>query len=334
TKNSRIETIEAVLIGRETSYQLKAPVQVTLMQDIMKRRYALNRYIFDLNMDLNKLSRENESLTDEVYDLFFKVKYHDYEEQTQLRIGKPRFKARLNVKSSYGQKEDSIFAFNPYYTIKKFNLSFQVDTFEQDTYKYMRRLMRWAWLIRLLHKKDDVWLIGERPYKAQDTGFRFFEYMRKNQPEKNAYYVIEKNSPELKNVKDFGNILYFKSKKHIKYTLIAKRVVGSHHPDYIYPLRTKEFSSKVKAKKVFLQHGVMGTKNTIHFYGKESPSFETDLFIVSSDFERNMIIHDFGYKPHQVVVTGLSRFDSLFENDIEQKRQLLIIPTWREWLYE
>src|SRR5699024_8068244 len=90
TKSSRIETIEAVLIGRETSYQLKAPVQVTLMQDIMKRRYALNRYIFDLNMDLNKLSRENESLTDEVYDLFFKVKYHDYEEQTQLRIGKPR----------------------------------------------------------------------------------------------------------------------------------------------------------------------------------------------------------------------------------------------------
>src|SRR5699024_565650 len=30
--------------------------------------------------------------------------------------------------------------------------------------------------------------------------------------------------------------------------------------------------------------------------------------------------------------TGLSRFDSLFEKDTDVKRQILIIPTWRDWI--
>ncbi|POD85069.1 CDP-glycerol glycerophosphotransferase [Lactiplantibacillus plantarum subsp. plantarum] len=31
-------------------------------------------------------------------------------------------------------------------------------------------------------------------------------------------------------------------------------------------------------------------------------------------------------------MTGLARFDSLFKNDLPVKRQLLIIPTWRDWI--
>src|SRR5699024_6712959 len=82
----------------------------------------------------------------------------------------------------------------------------------------------------------------------------------------------------------------------------------------------------------FLQHGVMGTKNMVANYGKSAPGFDTDLFLVSSSFEKSMIVHDFGYKHDEVKVTGLSRYDNLFLNDVAQKRQLLIIPTWRDWL--
>src|SRR5699024_1877977 len=90
--------------------------------------------------------------------------------------------------------------------------------------------------------------------------------------------------------------------------------------------------SKIKAKKVFIQHGVLGTKNLEHFYAKSSPSFSTDLFLVSSDFEKSIVVNDFDYSSDEVVVTGLSRFDSLLKKDIQTKRQVLIIPTWREWL--
>src|SRR5699024_8384530 len=47
---------------------------------------------------------------------------------------------------------------------------------------------------------------------------------------------------------------------------------------------------------------------------------------------KEMIVHDFGYDPDEVFVTGLSRFDSLFEKDVQVKRQVLIIPTWRDWI--
>src|SRR5699024_8721104 len=332
TKSSRIETIEAVLIGRETSYQLKAPVQVTLMQDIMKRRYALNRYIFDLNMDLNKLFEQFAVWNDEVFDLSLLIKFHDYEEIIQCRVGKPRFKARVNMKASSAISGQNILSINPYYTFKKFNLSFQVDCFEKDAYKYMRRLMYWAWFIRPFYKKKDIWIVGERSYKAQDTGYNFFKYMRQEHPEKNTYYVIENDSPEKRNVTPYGNVLIYKSKEHIKHVLMSTRVIGSHHPDYLYQLRIKEFTKKIKAKRIFLQHGVMGTKNMVANYGKSAPGFDTDLFLVSSTFEKNMIVHDFGYKQDEVKVTGLSRYDNLFVDDVPKKRQLLIIPTWRDWL--
>lgn len=108
----------------------------------------------------------------------------------------------------------------------------------------MRRIMYWAWLVRPFYKKRDIWIIGERSYKAQDTGYNFFKYIRKQHPEKNAYYVIEEDSPEKRNVTPYGNVLIYKSKEHIKNVLMATRVIGSHHPDYLYPLRIKEFTKK------------------------------------------------------------------------------------------
>ena len=160
-----------------------------------------------------------------------------------------------------------------------------------------------------------------------------FLNMRENHPEKEVYYVIEESSVEAKNVEPFGNILYFKSKEHIKKTMESTRIISSHHPDYSYPLRTSEFKNRVKGVKVFLQHGVMGTKNMVANYGKKATSgFSTDVFLVSSDFEKDMIVTDFGYNEKEVFTTGLSRFDSLFKDDVLIKRQLLIIPTWRDWI--
>lgn len=37
------------------------------------------------------------------------------------------------------------------------------------------------------------WIICERGTEAKDNGYRFFEYIRNNKPNKNVYYLIEKN---------------------------------------------------------------------------------------------------------------------------------------------
>src|SRR5699024_3348315 len=93
-------------------------------------------------------------------------------------------------------------------------------------------------------------------------------------------YVINHDSPDRDNVEPYGNILYFKSKQHMKMIMFATRIITSHHPYYIYPIRTQKFKQKLFAKKIFLQHGILGAKNMAAFYGKSSQQFESDMILV------------------------------------------------------
>lgn len=319
-----------ILTSRNANEKITVPIRTKLLTENRKNP-EINKYSVDVKLDFDTIFSEDK-LFEDIYDISLLIRVNDGSEPLHIRLSAPNHKNKKFTSGSRVIKGDKVYSISPYFTVKKFNLSLQMNEFEKDNYFYMQRLLKWSWLIRILNKHKDVWIVGERPYKAQDTGYHFFKYVRENHPDKKVYYVIDQNSPEINNIKQYGNILFYKSKEHIKQTLIANFFIGSHHLDYIYPLRTADFQNKVKGRKVFLQHGVMGTKNTVHFYGKKSPSFETDLFIVSSEYEKSFIINDFGYNEDEVKVTGLSRFDSLFTDNIEGKRQVLIIPTWREWL--
>src|SRR5699024_3071102 len=331
TKTKQIENISLLIQGREVNYKVLLPVEIYLLRDQIKKKFGLNRYQYFVNINLNQFASEND-LSNDVFDLYFQIKYKYSDETYLLRIGNPRYRARRYLKNSNGFSGNQIFSFSHYYIVKRFNLSFLPEAYDKEVYEFLKKELRWTWLLRFFYRSKDIWIVGERPYKAQDTGYRLFKHIRDKYPRKNCYYVIEKNSPDFDNVESLGNVLFYKSKKHVLYTLMSRRVISSHHPDYLYPLRSDEFMKKVNAKKIFIQHGVLGTKNLEHFYSKKSPSFSTDLFLVSSELEKNIVVNDFEYRPSEVVVTGLSRFDSLFEKDIKPSRQLLIIPTWREWL--
>ncbi|MED4207624.1 CDP-glycerol glycerophosphotransferase family protein, partial [Neobacillus mesonae] len=331
TKALAVQEAFILLSGRETGIKVNIPVDMEYLAQKTARSFGNNQYQYKTVLDFNTIL-DGKPLPEDVYDFYLDLNVNNAEENKLYRIGSPSIRARRYKKTAFAEDHDSAYIITPYYTFKYYNLSLQINRFEKDTLDYLKRMMKWAWLLRPLNKRKEIWIVGERPYKAQDTGYRFFKYMRAEHPDRNVFYVIEKDSPELENVKDLGNILYFGSKEHIWHTIMARRVIGSHHADYLYPLRTERFKKIVKAKKVFLQHGVMGTKNMVHNYGVIAPNFETDLFIVSSEYEKSYIVQDFGYYPADVAVTGLSRFDSLFKNDVETKRQLLIIPTWRDWI--
>ncbi len=330
TRNSSIQKANVVLRGRNSNQELKAPINITWNDDTLKK-YGLNRYVYEAAIDFEEVC-SGKVLSEDIYDVYLNLQLHDHYEEKLIRVGRPTFRGRFFITDTHYTSEDTVSIINPYYTFKASNLSLEVYEYDKKTFQYLQQKQKFAWFHRLKHRREDVWLVGERPYKAQDTGYHFFKYMRENHPEKNVYYVIEKDSPERKNVEPFGNVITFKSKEHIWNSLIATKVISSHHPDYLYPIRTEKFKRAVKAAKVFLQHGVMGTKNMVANYGKNAPSFDTDLFMVSSEFEKDMIVNDFGYDPKEVFVTGLSRFDELFKDNLPQKNQILIIPTWRDWI--
>ncbi len=329
--------VELMLKGRLSGVRLVRPVTVTPDAARTRRSYGLRWYRFEVAGGLGQLL-DDDLFTDEVLDAWFVVRSLQQAEPFTVRVGKTRFLARRLTRPGWVASAGKAAVITPYYTFKSRKTSFQVDRFDPETLAYLRRRVRWRHLLRVRHalnpRSRPLWLVGERPNKAQDTGLAFFRYLREHHPEVDAYYVMDPKSPDYRNVQPLGNVLTHRSREHVHATMQADRVLGSHHPDFVYPLRTRRFRRAVKATRIFLQHGVMGTKWMVPNYGKGVGDFTTDLFVVSSEREKEYIVGDFGYSDDEVVVTGLSRFDTLLADDVEPRRQLLVMPTWRDWLQD
>jgi CDP-glycerol glycerophosphotransferase len=334
TRHGDLLQASLVLKGRNTGRKMSAPVPVVHDEALVRRSFGLRCYPFDIAVDWASALLAGEAVEDDILDAWMQLETQQSGEPFEVRVGQTKFWARLRTRAGEGKHAGVAALLTPYYTFKAKRTSFHLNVFAPETMDYLRRSMRRRHLMRWAHRGRPIWLVGEMPYKAQDTGLAFFRYLRANHPEIDAYYVMDPDSPEARNVEPLGNVLPYRSKEHIRATLLADRVFSSHHPDYLYPVRTKGFRRSVRATKIFLQHGVMGTKWMVPNYGQSVEAFETDLFIVSSDREKEYIVGDFGYEASEVAVTGLSRFDTLFSPDTPVRRQLLILPTWRDWIVD
>lgn len=326
---------ELVVLARTSQFKATAPIELTLDEARTAERFGLRHYTFTARLDLQEHCSD---IDDDIADLYLDLTPRlPPAEVRRARIGKSRLLVRLSTKrSDKVVRGDTTVSILPYYTYKAKNPSLRLEVFDTATHDHLQRSLkissRWK-------KRQDgdrpVWLIGELPYKAQDNGLHFFRYLRDHHPEIDAYYVIDRSSPERANLEGYDHVLDFRSREHISVALSADKIIGTHAPDFLYPTREPDFKRRLKATKVFLQHGVVAAKWMVPTYGKHSDDFETDLVIVSSDREKEFFVKDFGYAPSEVAVTGLARFDALFADDVEvEPGQLMIMPTWRPWLQD
>lgn len=332
SRHVEIDSAALLLKGRTTGTRSSAPLHVIFDEAATRQKFGLRRYHFTVQLDVAGLVPDGR---DDTLDAWVEIQPAQGPEPYQVRVGKTRYLVQLLSRPGWAQYGDRTASLTPYYTYKAQNTSFHLELFDSDAHRMLRKRLRTQPLRRITGTRKDTWLLGERPYKAQDNGLQLFRYLREAHPEINAYYVIEADSPERRNLDGLDNVVTYRSTQHIDVALRAGRFAGTHHADYLYPLRTQQFRRAVGGVKVFLQHGVMGTKWLAPMYGRNVSTFETDLFIVSSEREKEYIVSDFGYRPQEVAVTGLARFDTLLIDDVDVKpRQILVIPTWREWLQD
>ena len=57
-----------------------------------------------------------------------------------------------------------------------------------------------------------------------------------------------------------------------------------------------------------------------------------DLFVCSTPLEYKQVILGFGYPQDKVKLIGMCRYDALFDNRRNKEKQILIMPTFRQWL--
>ncbi len=241
-------------------------------------------------------------------------------------------RARLVTPASVFTDGEHAGELHAYRTFKAGSLAFEFRPLDADAVETARTPWRSGKALRWKTRHRPVWVVGERPETAQDTGVALYEYLRDAHPEIDARYVITRDSPDLERVAGDPSAVMFGSREHVESALAARRILGSHHSEYLLPGRGPRFERNVKATRVFLQHGVMGTKNMVANYGYAAPGFTADAFIVSSERERRMIEDDFGWPSRRVFVTGLARHDRLFEPMPPPERRILVMPTWRDWL--
>lgn len=188
------------------------------------------------------------------------------------------------------------------------------------------------------HKR--LWLICEKYCTmAQDNALYFFLFcMQKLEPEekKRILYVIDKNAPDYEAVKKYDkNVIQFMSLRYMIYLQAAEYLISTDAIRHFYIWDSPNSIYKVlyQARKniIFLQHGVMGFKQCHRTFHKSGGN-RMARFVVSSEYERDIVEKYFEYDREDIIITGLSRWDVLKSTADDKDKQILLMPTWRAWL--
>ena len=179
-------------------------------------------------------------------------------------------------------------------------------------------------------RKGEIWLISDRIDNAGDNGEVLFKYICEHKPEGvRPIFVIGKTAkPEVKKrLKSIGEVAIAESRKYPYLFLMADKIISSSAGEFTinaFDNMRHYFVDLYNYTYYFMNHGVNcgDCSKWLNKYNKD-----IHIFFTTGESERmNIINRDYNLEPEQVVITGLARFDALYDNP---QKQLLVLPTWR-----
>lgn len=178
------------------------------------------------------------------------------------------------------------------------------------------------------HFRKDLWLICDNENEARDNGYWLYKYIVTNYDKQDVIYALNKKSPDYDRVKDLGHVVQYGSFMHWIYYLTASKNISSQkggkpNAAICYVL---EVYGIIKNTRIFLQHGII--KDDMPFLHYKNTKMR--MFVTSTKRECDYISKVYGYPKGYVVELGLCRLDNL--HDFKVKRQILFMPTWRNWI--
>ena len=185
-----------------------------------------------------------------------------------------------------------------------------------------------SWPIR--KKFENAWELMDTAIRAGENAEHFFRWLRKNHSEVNAYFILDKGTPEWNRLKADGlRLIANDSLTHRLLHHNSVVVVASHFQRKLMIRDWPKNPRGWKGKFVFLQHGIL-KDDVSRTYNKA----KLDLFITSSPQEYESIAGDgnnYAYTEKEVVLTGLARFDELLRraNETKARDLITVTPTWR-----
>lgn len=182
-------------------------------------------------------------------------------------------------------------------------------------------------------KNKELWLLSDRVNKADDNGEAFFIYLNAKKVPENLYFIIRKDSADYADIKKYGKVIEYNSKKRLLFQLLADAVVSANGDGYIYdPFgRSRIYFADIlsKQKYVFLTHGV-SQNNITGWLNRFNKNFS--MLVTAGVSEYNALLtQDYYYDENVIKLTGLARYDRLIDN---RKKIITVMPTWRQYLID
>ena len=191
-------------------------------------------------------------------------------------------------------------------------------------------LYRILYYIDKMFQRKPVWIVMDRPHLAKDNGEHMFRYLQNTDAAKknDIYFVLKKSSRDYERLKKVGKVLVHNSLKHrLKYLesrfLIAAAAnnltVNAFGKSGVYYHDLYSFNF------VYLRHGVSHNDQSdwLHHLKKNMR-----VLVATCKPEYDGILKGgYGYTEREVKLTGLARYDNLYN---DKKKIIAILPTWRQ----
>ena len=174
---------------------------------------------------------------------------------------------------------------------------------------------------------QDCWILMDRDIQADDNAEHLYRYILNHHSEKNAYFVLRKDSHDWNRLfKEGFKLLAFGSKEHEQALRSCSKIISSHADVYV----TNYFRDNKLLDKdfVFLQHGITKDDMSDWFNTKKIAK----LITASGDEYQSIVSSGSSYKftAKEIVLTGFPRHDRLLAGNDKSTNKILIMPTWRQ----
>lgn len=287
-----------------------------------------------ITFDINTMSISPLNL---YYDLYIEFSDDNGNRISKKVSGKSRlsryFTNLLNLKHQGVKFNDKDYLVTEYFAAGG-TLAFQIrERDEYDSIKYRIKEAIACLLVPFLffYYKDSKLIYEKFSNYARDNSYYYFKYIQNSENNNKLFYIIKRDSPDLERVLPYKKqIVYFMSIKHILLILVSKYFIASESKGHAYAWRHNQSVARYCLNRkpfVFLQHGVLGLKQVDHTFFADNRLNHADLFITSSQIEKQIVLNFLGYQDKDVAVTGLARWDNFTE--LPKEKKIFVMPTWR-----
>ena len=193
---------------------------------------------------------------------------------------------------------------------------------------------RWARLLLGPFAPKRVWLVTDRPMRADDCGAALFEYLMAHRRELGVRprFVLSPRSPDWRRMRAIGPVVPFTPVRYRLASLFADWTLSSQFNDSTrFPFQGRQccVGDLMRGHRfAFLEHGV-ADKGLAGFCDRARRDMAG--IVATSPCERDALLADarLGYSADEIVLTGLPRFDKA--EDLREKC-VVFMPTWRRQL--